>query len=83
MGIRDVTAELKGRRGIFEVLAEETGSQPLVGQILLEALDLIVEPTTQRLIPNPRSPEMPIVEIFTSSNLSASHTRQPLAKFNA
>jgi clan AA aspartic protease len=59
-----VSIELKGRTGIFEVLAEETGSQPLVGQIILEALDLIVEPTTRTLIPNPRSPEMPMVEIL-------------------
>lgn len=66
-----VTVELKGRRGISEVLAEETGSQPLVGQILLEALDLIVEPTTRRLIPNPRSPEMPMVEIFAATRLTS------------
>ncbi|MBI5167219.1 MAG: aspartyl protease family protein [candidate division NC10 bacterium] len=60
-----VTIELKGRLGIFEALAEEAGSQPLVGQIVLEALDLVVDPRTKTLIPNPMSPEMPMVEILT------------------
>lgn len=45
-------------------LAEEAGSQPLVGQIVLEALDLVVDPRTKTLIPNPMSPEMPTVEIL-------------------
>jgi len=56
--------ELKGRIGNFEAVAEVIGSQPLVGQIVLEALDLVVDPRTRTLIPNPRSPEMPMVEIF-------------------
>jgi aspartyl protease family protein len=62
-----VTVEIKGRLGIFEVLSEEVGSQPLVGQIILEALDLIVEPATRMLVPNPRSPEMPMVEILITT----------------
>ena len=56
--------DIKGRVGNFEAVAEVTGSQPLIGQIVLEALDLVVEPRTRTLIPNPRSPEMPTVEIF-------------------
>jgi len=59
-----IRLELKGRVGIFDVLAEVEGSQPLIGQIVLERLDLIIEPGTKRVIPNPRSPEMPMVEIF-------------------
>jgi hypothetical protein len=50
--------------GNFEAVAEVSGSQLLIGQIVLEGLDLIVEPRTRLLIPNPRSPEMPMVEIF-------------------
>ena len=61
---RAVDLELKGRSGTFDVLAEAEGSQPLVGQIVLEALDLVVDPATRKLIPNPRSPEMPMVEIL-------------------
>ena len=87
-----VTVEICGRAGEFNVLAEPEGAQPLVGQIILEQLDLIVDPSTRKVIPNPRSPEMPMVEILmaTSSNsmyavrycspkpLLASHTRKTL-----
>ena len=57
-----VTAEIKGRAGEFDVLAEPEGAQPLVGQILLEQLDLIVDPARRNVIVNPRSPDMPMVE---------------------
>jgi len=59
-----VRLELKGRVGNFDVLAENDEVQPLIGQIVLERLDLIIEPSTRRLIPNPRSPEMPMIEAF-------------------
>lgn len=59
-----VTLELKGRLGNFDVLAEAKGSEPLVGQIVLEELDLVVDASTRTLIPNPRSPEIPMVEIL-------------------
>lgn len=63
-----VRLELKGRIGNFDVLAENEGSQPLIGQIVLARLDLVIEPSTKRVIPNPRSPEMPMVEIFTAAH---------------
>lgn len=59
-----VTIEIKGRTGNFDVLAEAEGSQPLIGQVVLEILDLVVDPRTRTLIPNPMSPEMPMVEIL-------------------
>ena len=62
-----VKLELKGRTGIFDVLAEDEGTQPLIGQIVLERLDLIIEPSARKLIPNPRSPEMPMIEVFTAT----------------
>jgi len=86
-----VNIELKGRSANLDVLVEEKGSQPLIGQVLLELLDLIVEPKTRKLIPNPASPEMPMMEIFmtTAYNsavcsrspkpLLASHTRRMLS----
>ncbi len=61
---RGVILSIKGRDGIFDVLAEVEGSEPLVGQTVLEALDLIVDPITKTIIPNPRSPDMPMVEIL-------------------
>jgi len=59
-----VTIEIKGRTGNFDVLAEAEGSQPLIGQVVLEILDLVVDPRTRTLVPNPMSPEMPMVEIL-------------------
>ena len=59
-----VTVEIKGRAGEFNILAEAEGCQPLVGQIVLEQLDLVVDPSTRMVMPNPRSPEMPMVEIL-------------------
>ena len=56
--------------------------------MLLELLDLIVEPKTRKLIPNPASPEMPMMETAYNSRyavrcrspkpLRASHTRKAL-----
>ena len=64
-----VTVEIKGRTGNFDVLAESEGSQPLVGQVVLEILDLVVDPRTRKLMPNPASPETPMVEILRVSKL--------------
>lgn len=59
-----VSVEIQGRTGNFDVLAEKEGSQPLVGQVVLETLDLVVDPRTRTLKPNPLSPEMPMVELL-------------------
>ncbi len=89
-----VNIELKGRSANLDVLVEEKGSQPLIGQVLLELLDLIVEPKTRKLIPNPASPEMPMMEILMTTAYNsvfavrsrslkpfrASHTRKTLCE---
>ena len=62
---RAVIIEILGREGTFDVIGEEEGSQPLIGQVVLEVLDLVVDPRTRRLIPNPMSPETPMIDIFT------------------
>jgi clan AA aspartic protease len=58
-----ITLELQERAGNFAVFAEVEGAQPLIGRIVLERLHLVIEPSTSRVMPNPRSPEMPMVEI--------------------
>ena len=68
-----VTVEMCGRAGEFNVLAEPEGAQPLVGQIILEQLDLVVDPSTRKVIPNPRSPEMPMVEILMATPPNSGH----------
>jgi clan AA aspartic protease len=65
------TIEIMGRAANLDVLVEEKGSQPLIGQVLLELLDLVVDPRTRRLIPNPTSPEMPMMEILMATSLTA------------
>ncbi len=62
-----VTVEIKGRIGTFDVLAEVEGAQPLIGQVVLEILDLVVDPRTRTLIPNPMSPDMPMVELLIAT----------------
>lgn len=59
-----VSVQIGGRTGNFDVLAEPEGSQPLIGQVVLEVLDLVVDPRTRTVTPNPMSPEMPMVEIL-------------------
>lgn len=64
-----VTVELIGRSGTFDVLAEDVGCQPLIGQVVLEVLDLVVDPRSRRLTPNPASPDTPMVEILGQGGL--------------
>jgi hypothetical protein len=49
---------------VESVGSEVEGSEPLIGQVVLEELDLVVDPRTKSLMPNPRSPELPMVEIL-------------------
>ena len=72
--IYGVVIELRGRSANLDVLVEENGSQPLIEQVLLELLDPIVEPKTRKLIPNPASPEMPMMEILMTTAYNGGYT---------
>ena len=37
--------------------------EPLIGQIVLEGLDLIIDPVRRRLVPRPESPFLPMVKL--------------------
>jgi predicted aspartyl protease len=52
-----------GRTGVFEAVIEPAKRYGLLGAIVLEALDLISDPRSQRLYVNPRSPDLPMAEI--------------------
>ena len=69
-----IILEIAGRKAVFDVLAEDEGAQPLIGQIVLERLDLVIEPSTRKVIPNPRSPETPMIEIFMATSPNSGHT---------
>jgi len=51
-----ILIEILGRRMVGEAVVEAEGTDVLIGQIPLEALDLIVDPATRDLRKNPRSP---------------------------
>jgi len=45
--------ELKGRTFVMEVMENDDTTPALIGYLLLEALDFVVDPKTQSVIPNP------------------------------
>jgi len=62
--VGSVRLEMEGRLGEFDALAEYRGTMPLIGQVVLESLDLIVESRSKELRPNPESPDMPTIDVF-------------------
>ncbi len=52
------------RTEIFSAIVEEKVNEPLIGQVVLELLDLVVNPQARNLMPNPPSPEMPMIDIL-------------------
>jgi len=70
---RAAVIEILGREGTFDVICEKEGSQPLMGQVVLEVLDLVVDPRTRKLMPNPASPETPMIDIFMATSPNNGH----------
>ena len=52
-----------GRRMQTDCVVVPTGAQPLVGQIVMERLDLIADCANQTLTPRPESPDRPLLRI--------------------
>lgn len=61
-----ILIECEGRQTTDEALV--TGNGILIGQVILEKLDLQVDCRQQRLIPNPKHPEYPLSYILTVFN---------------
>jgi predicted aspartyl protease len=57
-----VEVELCGRKGVFEAVVEPNKTYALLGAIVMETLDLIVEPRNLKIYANPRS-VLPMAEI--------------------
>ena len=51
------------RTGYFECLAGPPNCEGLIGQIVLERLDLIIDPLKRQLLPRPESPFLPLVKM--------------------
>ena len=58
-----VEVEVCGRKTVTTAVVEPQKKYGLLGAIVMEELDLIVEPRELKLYPNPRSPDIPMAEI--------------------
>ena len=56
-----VEVDIDGRRVTLEALM--TGNEVLIGQMVLEAIDMQVDCMNQRLIPNPAHPDQPVLKL--------------------
>ena len=56
--------ELCGREMTIDALVMPAGTTALIGQIPLEALDLIVDPKNREVRVNPESPESPLLDLL-------------------
>ena len=59
MGLR---VEIMGRDTVCRAILEPKRTKPLLGQIVLEDLDLWIDSKNGELKPNPESPDMPLLE---------------------
>ena len=58
-----VEVEVCGRKTVATAVVEPQKQYGLLGAIVMEELDLIVEPRELKIYPNPRSPDIPMAEI--------------------
>jgi len=54
--------EILGRIEDCTAIVEPERTTPLIGQIVLESLDLWIDSRNGKLIPNPESPDMPLLD---------------------
>ncbi|MEW6096014.1 MAG: retropepsin-like aspartic protease [bacterium] len=58
--------ELKGRSFVMEVMENDENTPALIGYLLLEALDFVVDPKTQSVIPNPAHEGKWIADLYST-----------------
>jgi clan AA aspartic protease len=61
-----VGIDINGRRTSEETLV--LGSEVLIGQTVLESLDLQVDCANRRVIPNPAHPDQPVIKVKGTGN---------------
>ena len=61
MGIAEV--EVQGRTTRVQVIELPRRAKPLLGAIPLEEMDWHISPIEKKLVPNPRSPERPLLPL--------------------
>ncbi|MBM3238920.1 clan AA aspartic protease [Candidatus Poribacteria bacterium] len=60
--VHGLVIEILGRRTDCSAIIESNRTVPLIGQIVLEDLDLWIDSKNGKLIPNPESPDMPLLD---------------------
>jgi len=65
--VSDLRIEILGRDMTCDALVTPAGSTPLIGQLQLEALDLIVDPKSREARVNPASPDFPLLDLLHAS----------------
>jgi clan AA aspartic protease len=55
--------EIQGRDTLTFAVEEEIGTTPLIGQIVLEALDFIVDPVEQKIVPKHPESKLPVYRL--------------------
>jgi clan AA aspartic protease len=65
--VSDLMIVILGREMSCDALVMPVGSTPLIGQIPLEALDLVVDPKSRDPSVNPASPDMPTLDALLAS----------------
>ncbi len=58
-----IALTVAGRSGNFDCIVGRRGVEPLLGQIVLESLDLLVDCPAQRLVPRPESPDLSLYRL--------------------
>jgi predicted aspartyl protease len=58
-----VTVRVGNRAASVNCVVGPPNSEPLLGQVLLEMMDLLVDCTQQKLVPRPESPFLPLLKM--------------------
>lgn len=57
------TVHIGGRLTSLNCVVGPPSSEPLLGQVVLETMDLLVDCTQQKLVPRPESPFLPLLKL--------------------
>ena len=71
--VSGVDLEILGREMTCDALVLPAGTPALIGQIPLEALDLIVDPKSREVRVNPESPDAPVLDLYAMSRNGAAY----------
>lgn len=58
-----VTVRVANRLTTLNCIVGPPGSEPLLGQVVLETMDLLVDCSQQKLVPRPESPYLPLLKL--------------------